>query len=355
MSLREVLVKRYQSELDSLLKAWRSSRKATDYVHTSLRDALDEWMISNVPSTFTIPRLPFHTMTIDAAVAAAREEVLKIVLDTPSQPWTPLLELTVSGARDNLHSGKVSRFVAFDASIAQLLLHPAWRMATTFPTRITGNTCEVGKKPFDASRFKPLTKRSELTWEMLHLQPLDKWGDVKACIPSSPFTLSLLPGFVVLTSNSMVQQFEVDPSHTFLSVSNAPCGATLVTTGQRNEFHLTSYTTFALRFVGEKFETAELDEEDENEAFNALEKRNRGEAIDFRDHGNVLCLELSPSGSRVLFDDMVVFETDEIMCAALGSPQDWFAVYLRGRTDHMAGQSVVESRTRDDPIGNAYI
>ena len=352
MTLRTILSRRYRTELDALLLAWKRSRKVVpDYVHTSLRDALDEWMVSNVPNTIVMPQLPFHTMSIPDAITAAHDEVLKTVLDIPPVPWTPTLEVAVSTARSNLQNGAVSRLVAFDASIAPLLVHPMWRMATTFDDISLGAPCGTGTLvEYDASRFPDVRKRGELAWDMLRTEPLAAWKSVKARIPSSPYTLTLLPGRIHISDTHKSHEIAVDASHEYMTVHNAPCGATLITTGARGGVS----DTMAIRCTNGEFVAAELSEDDETEAFAAVETRSRGEGIDFRDHGNVLCLKLSSAGACVVCENTLVFKSVEVMAAALGSPQSWFAVYFTGRVDLMCGASVVESRVFEN-VGSAYI
>ena len=325
---------RLKLELDGVVKTWAASRTTVPtYVHTSLRDALDAWMASTLPPGTKTPRLAFSTMTIPEALLAAEKAVLTILLSTnETVEWSPSLEAALShNALDKWSTTSLTV-----SSFIKLLADPSWRTKLSIPLGHKGAPCRKRELCKESKSYPVVSPLGELSWSSL----ADSDFEVVK-VPSLDYFLTLSEGSLSIRyEGKVIQQLGVPETHDFVSCDIAPCGAVHLVTGKRHELTggLDS-TSFALRHVapGKGFAPEELTDEEEVEALEANQKRLSSEVIDFRDHGSVLALLTGPFGSKVVCNDIILFETPEILQHALGCAQDYFLIYYSGKVVRVKG------------------
>ena len=319
---------RLKIELEKVVKTWAGSRATVPtYVHTSLRDALDAWMRTTLPPGTPIPRLLCSTMTIPEALLAAENAVLSILMATSDTiEWTPSLEAALS--YNSLDKWSTTSLTV--SSFIKLLANPAWRTTLSIADVHKGAPCRKRELRTGTQSFPPISALGELSWSSLAESDTEV---VK--VPSLDYFLRLCGGELsILYDGKIIQQLGVPESHDYVSCDIAPCGAVHLVTGKRNEITGgIESTSFALRHVGpgKGFAPEELSEEEEIEALEANQKRLTSQVIDFRDHGSVLALLTGSFGSKVVCNDIILFETPEILPHALGCAQDYFLIYYSGK------------------------
>jgi hypothetical protein len=328
MTLKKHVSARLKHELEKVVKTWAASRTTVPtYVHTTLRDALDAWMASTLPPGTKTPRLAFSTMSIPEALLAAENAVLTILLATNDTiEWSPELEAAVS-------SNSVDKWSTTSLTVSsfiKLLADPTWRTTLPIPEVHKGAPCRKRELHKSTETFPPIAPLGELSWSSLGDSDTEL---VK--VPSLDYFLRLSKGELsILYDGKVIQQLSVPESHDYVSCDIAPCGAVHIVTGKRNDLTggLES-ASFALRHVapGKGFTPEELSDEEEVEALHASQERLASRKIDFRDHGSIIALLTGPWGSKVVCNDVILFETPEILQHALGCAQDYFLFYYSGK------------------------
>ncbi len=329
MTLQKHVSARLKHELEKVVKTWAASRTTVPtYVHTSLRDALDAWMTSTLPPGTKTPRLAFSTMTIPEALLAAENAVLTILLATNDTiVWSPELEAAVS-------SNSVDKWSTTSLTVSsfiKLLADPTWRTSLSIPEVHRGAPCRKRELHKSKETFPPVAPLGELSWSSIG----DADGELVK-VPSLDYFLRLNKGELsILCDGKGIQKLSVPESHDYVSCDIAPCGAVHIVTGKRNDLTggLESESSFALRHVAARkgFVPDELSDEEEVEALHASQERLASRKIDFRDHGSVLALLTGPWGSKVVCNDVILFDTPEILQHALGCAQDYFLFYYSGK------------------------
>ena len=345
--ISDFLWKENYMELLSLLGAEK-------YMHSKTRDLLESWLKKQ---GFSSKGVAFSTMTTDKAIEKALEiakpSLQSILASTTLPAWSPLLEKFVRAVNDR-HADAASLKTSLGLSKDQVLVlctDPTWRQRSNFGTRISGPAFPLREVRKDATVFSldAINSSGLLKWENLlvnHNEPA--W--LSLCyVPMLQIPVILKANKVTIgAQNEKVQVFEhgVEGADT-VDAAILPCGAVSIQVSRRNSFtgSFIDSKIFLFRVGSENIMTeVSLGEVEQEEAEQFDAARFAATKLDFRDHGSVLSLITTSDGSRVCLQDKLIYETSEILVAALGCPQSWFAVFANGLVKKMSDAEVLESR-----------